>query len=247
MAQSRGIDIKLSADGSLIFAALLLDSSNAKVTTGATGVRLWHVVPTDGSLTGYDFADNTFKTGAPTTATSAAAHQTVAAASYDTGVWTLRLATLTGFTIGDQYIVEVANSGASPSVQQRLFQYGGAGIEDVAGKVLGGASGTIAGAGAWAYDHEGAEVANAGDAMTLTAGERTSIASGLLTSSLVAYEVYGTGLRVADILVALRAVLLGKLTQASASSLAYWSADGATVVVTIPNIGSDYASRGTAV
>ncbi len=229
MAQSRGIDVKLSADTSLVFSALLLDSSNAKLATGTTAVRLFHLVTTDGTLVGYDFADNTFKAGAATTPTSAGTHRTVDNATYSTGDWTYRLATLTGFVVGDQYIVEFTNTGATPASQQRLFQYGGAGMEDLGGKVLGGGSGTITAVGAWA----------AGDA-----GATLATVAAILSGDCTAYETTATGLRLADILVALKAVTFGKMVLASASSLSYYNGAGTTIIITIPNIASDYSARG---
>lgn len=80
----------------------------------------------DGSLKSYDFNDNTFKTSALTTETASMTHRTGNNATTNTGIWTYRLATLTGFTAGNIYFVLVNNTGANPSDSTREFQFGSA-------------------------------------------------------------------------------------------------------------------------
>ncbi len=124
MSESRGIDIKLQDDTSLTFVAVLFDNTNAKVTTGDTELRLFHLVPSTGAMEAYDWSDHTFKTGVLTTDHVDAVHRVVNNAGYNTGDWTYRLSTLTGFVNGDQYIEEFYNASAWPSWSQRWFQYG---------------------------------------------------------------------------------------------------------------------------
>jgi len=122
--QSRGIDIKVADDGSLIFVCLHLDSTGAKVTTGTTSVRIWHIIPTSGSIETFDWSDHTFKAGAITTPAAQATHLKAENNSYATGVWSYRLANLDAFENGHQYIVEFHNASASPPAVPRWFQYG---------------------------------------------------------------------------------------------------------------------------
>lgn len=133
MSESRGIDLLRESDTSLLVTAYLIDAANAKITAGATTVRVFHIVPTTGAFESYDFNDNTFKTTALTTPTLALTHRTTDNATYNTGTWTVRLTTLTAFTVGDKYIYEVSNASL-PAPQQRLFQYGGY-IDAVTGAV----------------------------------------------------------------------------------------------------------------
>lgn len=121
----KGIDIRLDAD-ELLFRAFLQDASGVIVTTGATTLKLYEPNFADGSLKSYDFNDNTFKTGALTTETLALTHRTGNNGTTNTGLWTARLATLTGFTKGGIYFAQVANAAAMPLLQTREFQYGGA-------------------------------------------------------------------------------------------------------------------------
>lgn len=120
----QGVDVRATTDR-LVFRALLLDSASAFVTTGTTVLRL-HEIQTDGTFKTYDFDDNTFKTGACTTPTSAMTHRTGNNATYDTGVWTVALTTLTGFTVGNIYLATVNNSLATAPNQVREFQFGNA-------------------------------------------------------------------------------------------------------------------------
>jgi hypothetical protein len=123
----QGVDIRQTGER-LMFRCLLQDSSNAIVISGTTSLRLYEI-QSDGTLKSYDFADDTFKTTALTTNTLAMTHRQGNNATYNTGIWTVGLATLTGFTAGGIYLAHVSNSGASPVVQVREFQFGG-GQED---------------------------------------------------------------------------------------------------------------------
>lgn len=120
----QGVDVRATTDR-LLFRALLLDSVGAKVTTGTTTLRLYELQST-GTLKSYDFNDNTFKTTALTTPTLAMSHRQGNNATFDTGLWTIALATLTGFTVGNVYFAGVANTGATPADQVREFQFGNA-------------------------------------------------------------------------------------------------------------------------
>lgn len=117
----RGIDIR-EADTNLVFRALLLNSSGDFVTSGSTDLRI-HRLETDGTLTGFDFGDNTFK-ASPITPTASMTHQTINAEN--TGIWTYAMTgiALSGFTEGRIYIINVNNATSSPPNQGREFQYG---------------------------------------------------------------------------------------------------------------------------
>jgi hypothetical protein len=121
MPESRGINIFRSDDTSILLRVILLDATQAKVISGTTSVRLFHVVPATGVLEGYDFADDTFKAAPGTPTSTAPAHQAVD--GYNTGVWTYRHAVLTDFDVGDKYFWEV-NHASLPAPIPIEFQYG---------------------------------------------------------------------------------------------------------------------------
>lgn len=122
---SKGIDIRATTS-ELLFRAFLQDSAGALVTSGTTSFYLYELQMSDGSLKSYDFNDNTFKTTALTTETTSGTHQKGNNNTTNTGYWTARLATLTGFTKGNIYAARVKNTGASPTDQMREFQWGSA-------------------------------------------------------------------------------------------------------------------------
>lgn len=126
MAHQTGIDIRRDNSGALIIPALLLDSSGAVVTTGTTSVYILELQE-DGSFKTLDFNDNTFKATACTTPTASATHRAADNATKDTGIWTVILsdAQQANFTEGNQYIAYFENSGASPTMSPRWFQWGG--------------------------------------------------------------------------------------------------------------------------
>lgn len=125
----RGIDIREAAGG-LLFRAFLQDAVGALLTSGATTLRLYEL-QTDGTIKSYDFADNTFKTTALTTATLGMTHRTGNNGTVNTGIWSVALTTLTGFTAGMTYFAAVNNTGASPPDQVREFQYGSGVLADM--------------------------------------------------------------------------------------------------------------------
>jgi hypothetical protein len=125
---SKGIDFRKDGD-ELLFRVQLLDGADAVVTAGPTSLYLYEVVMSDGTLNSYDFDDDTFKTGALTTETDAMTHRKGNNGTTDTGIWTYRLSTLTGFTLGNIYLAIVTNSNASPARQAREFQYGQAEVD----------------------------------------------------------------------------------------------------------------------
>lgn len=152
----KGIDVRLAAN-ELVFRALLQTSGGALVTSGATILYIYEM-QSDGTIKTYDFNDNTFKTTVCTTPTLALAYRRSNNATVDTGLWTVALATLTGFTVGAVYIVHVQNSGAFPTDQQREFQFGSV---------------------------QGDFVVSAGGGVTLTAGEHTAIQTDVQTGLTV--------------------------------------------------------------
>jgi hypothetical protein len=130
----RGIDIRETGDR-ILFRALITDSDNAAVATGTAALYLYEL-QNDGTLKSYDFDDNTFKTTALTTGTLALTHRTGNNSTVNTGLWTAILATLTGFTAGNIYIVNVIHSVEGQ--QSREFQFGSGVLADV--KEIGGSA-----------------------------------------------------------------------------------------------------------
>lgn len=122
---SKGIDVRQALGGHLVFRASLKDSAGAKLITGTTNLSLYEIQD-DGTLKTYDFSSNTFKTTAVTTEILAMTVRKGNNNTTDLGVWSVALATLTGFAVGAVYIVVVSNTGASPPQQEREFQFGGA-------------------------------------------------------------------------------------------------------------------------
>jgi len=122
MITFRGIDVRETSDR-LAFRAFLQDSAGALVTSGTTLLKLYEL-QNDGTLNSYDFDDDTFKSGALTTETQALTHRQGDNSTTDTGLWTYALTTVSGFTIGSIYFAMTNNSGASPTDQQREFQFG---------------------------------------------------------------------------------------------------------------------------
>jgi len=120
----RGIDIRQTSDR-LVFRALLQDSGGDLVTSGTTTLKLYEL-QSDGTLKSYDFDDDTFKATALTTETLSMTHRTGNNGTTNTGLWSVTLTTLTGFTKGDIYFAMVNNAGASPKDQHREFQFGSA-------------------------------------------------------------------------------------------------------------------------
>jgi len=118
----KGIDIRQSGDR-IVFRAALKDITGTKLTSGTTTLRIFEL-QTDATLKSYDFTDNTFKTTALTTATQSLTHRTGNNSTYNTGIWTYALTTVTGFTRGGVYIAQVTNTAASPPDTEREFQYG---------------------------------------------------------------------------------------------------------------------------
>lgn len=120
----KGIDVRQTS-GQLVFRAQLYDAYGSIVTSGTTSLRLYEVQD-DATLKSYDFNDNTFKSTGLTTETLAMAHRTGNNSTTNTGLWTVALSTLSGFTKGGIYIAQVVNSSAGPAVQSREFQFGSA-------------------------------------------------------------------------------------------------------------------------
>jgi hypothetical protein len=201
----KGIDIRATSS-ELLFRVSLKASGGAKLATGTTTLRLYELQTADGTLKSYDFSSNTFKTTALTTPTLAMTHRQGNNSTYDTGIWTARLATLTGFTSGLIYIVQISNTGAMPPEQEREFQYGsgeGDFVVDSTGRVTVGSNADKTGYGLSNLDRQAiaaiqdtatstkaktdtlpASPAAVGSAMTLTAGERTSIAAAQLATTV---------------------------------------------------------------
>lgn len=120
---SKGVDVRATTS-ELLLRALLQTSSGSLVTSGTTNLYLYELQMADGTLKSYDFNDNTFKSTALTTETLAMTHRLGNNGTTSTGIWTARLATLTGFTKGNIYFARASNSLATPVDQVREFQFG---------------------------------------------------------------------------------------------------------------------------
>lgn len=121
---AKGIIVRQTGDR-VIFRESLKDSSGSQITSGPTLLRIFEM-QTDGSLKEYDFNDNTFKTATLTSSSATMAHQVTNNRTYNTGLWTYALTTVSGFTTGNIYIYSVNNVNATPPIIEREFQYGSA-------------------------------------------------------------------------------------------------------------------------
>jgi hypothetical protein len=126
MATTRGVFI-YQAGKTVVVRASLKDIDGVRVTAGTIRLRLFEVQD-DGTLLSFDFSDNTFKTSALTTASAAMTHRQGNNNTYNTGLWTYALATVTGFTAGATYVAQISDESgtptASPLDQEHEFQYG---------------------------------------------------------------------------------------------------------------------------
>lgn len=123
---TRGIDIRQAFDR-IILRASLKDSSGAKVTSGTTEMRVYRLED-DGTLDVLDWDSGTkdFVSSGATDDEVTMTHRQ--ADGVDTGIWTYAITDATilaAFSLGQVYIVQVTNSGASPESQEREFQFGG--------------------------------------------------------------------------------------------------------------------------
>lgn len=121
---AKGIFFRQTGDA-IIFREALKDSSGIAVTSGLTYLRIFEL-QSDATLKQYDFNDNTFKTTALTTDKASMTHRVTNNSTYNTGLWTYVLSTVSGFTAGNIYIYSVSNVGTTPPTIEREFQYGSA-------------------------------------------------------------------------------------------------------------------------
>jgi len=117
-----GIDIRVT-DETMVFTCSLKMPTGALLTSGTTNVYLLELQD-DGTVKTYDWSDNTFKSTAPTTKKTTATHRQADNDTLDTGLWTVALSTLTGFTVGGRYIVLIDNTNAAERFVARQFVYG---------------------------------------------------------------------------------------------------------------------------
>lgn len=118
----QGVDVRATGDR-ILFRAAFFDSAGTQVTTGTTTLRIFRY-RTDGALDSYDFNDNTFKTTALTTPSVTMTHRQGDNSTFDTGVFTHMLTTVSGFTAGNVCFAWASNGGGIPTTQKRDFQYG---------------------------------------------------------------------------------------------------------------------------
>jgi hypothetical protein len=143
----RGVSVRQYGDR-IVFRVSLKDSGGAKLSSGATALRVFEVQG-DGTLNTFDWSSFTFKAGAVTTDNRAMTHRTGNNGTYNTGIWTATLLStegtntgLNGFTIGNIYLAQASNSGAVPLDQEREFQYGGAEGDLALGQIAGSVNDT---------------------------------------------------------------------------------------------------------
>lgn len=118
----QGIDIRQRGDR-LLFDALIMDADGAIVTSAGAVLRLYEL-QNDGTLKSYDFNSNTFKTTALTTETLSMTHRQGNNATVNTGLHTVALTTVSGFTEGGIYYARVDHASGFPTQQMRKFMYG---------------------------------------------------------------------------------------------------------------------------
>lgn len=129
-----GIDIRQMSE-QLVFRAFLQGLGGAIVTSGTCNLRLYELQD-DGTLKSYDFDSDTFTVNPLVTETASMTHRTGNSGATNTGLWTVVLSTLTGFTPGAIYIAQVEHASALPTVQTREFQFGaGNNAYDLPGQV----------------------------------------------------------------------------------------------------------------
>ena len=124
---TKGIDVRQTT-GQLVFRVSLKDPNGAKVTSGTTELRVYRLED-DGTLDVYDWTTNDFVApgaGTPDDETTMTHRQRrdSTGADVDTGIWTAVLSTLTNWTAGQVYVIQITNTAASPESQEREFQFG---------------------------------------------------------------------------------------------------------------------------
>ena len=118
-----GINVLKSGDR-IVTTFDFYDDVGSLVTAGTGTYRIFEL-QSDGTLKSYDFNDNTFKTTALTTATASLTQRTGNNSTYNTGVWSASLTTLTGFTSGNIYLFVGENTNATPGAIKKWAQFGG--------------------------------------------------------------------------------------------------------------------------
>lgn len=118
----KGIDIIQS--GAEIVIRAWLTTMGLPLATGTTTVTILEL-QSDGTVKTFDFSTNTFVTTTVTTLTGSMSHQKCNNGAVNTGLWTLSLTTLTGFTIGAIYEYQVTNTSSDTPWQTTEKQYGG--------------------------------------------------------------------------------------------------------------------------
>ena len=106
---SGGIDVRMSSNAGgtqLDFVCAIDDGADppAAQSAGTCAVYLFEVQD-DMTLHTFDWSDNNFKSTAVTDVDGAATHRQGNNNTLNTGVWTLRIQTLTNFEINRQYVV----------------------------------------------------------------------------------------------------------------------------------------------
>lgn len=120
----KGIDVRQTGNR-IISDVFLLDYAGSLVTSGTTNLYFYELQD-DGSLKSFDFSDYTFKTTALTNETTGMIHRTGNNSTTNTGLWTLAVSNVSGFTIGAIYYARARNVLATPADQIIKFQYGSA-------------------------------------------------------------------------------------------------------------------------
>lgn len=124
---TKGIDVRQTT-GQIVFRVSLKDADGAKVSTGTTELRVYRVED-DGTLDVYDWTTNDFVapgSGTPDDETTMMhrVRRDSSDADVATGIWTAVLSTLTNWTVGQVYVIQITNTLAAPESQEREFQFG---------------------------------------------------------------------------------------------------------------------------
>lgn len=129
MANTGGKGVLVRQTGTVIVFEAFCTFTNSTTPSGTTNLNLFER-QNDGTVKAYDWNSNTFVTPATNITTAnfnkAMTQQTVTVNSttYNTGIWTVALSTLTGFTTKATYYAVANNSAADVQWQPEKFQYG---------------------------------------------------------------------------------------------------------------------------
>lgn len=124
----------------LIFRFHNLDSFVTEYSGGTVRLYLYEL-QSDGTLKIYDWADNSFKTGAPTTAYATMTQRNAGGSA--SCIYTYVLSTLTAFAAGGIYFYKITSSDIGGPTAMQEFQYGGQQPSGLTGNIDGNVTGSV--------------------------------------------------------------------------------------------------------